>query len=54
MVVMLKRVPDSKIRLNKMATYSTEKQQAEWNETIDKLLEKDPTRLRYWRRGEMK
>jgi hypothetical protein len=43
MVVMLKRVPDSKIRLNKMAPTVLEKQQAEWNETIDKLLEKDPT-----------
>ncbi len=56
MVVMLGRVPDSKIRLNKMAPGVIEKQQAEWDEKINKVIEKDPTQadLLENRRSEIK
>lgn len=42
MVVMLKRVPQSKIRMNEMAPSVAEKQQAKWDEEINQKITEDP------------
>lgn len=50
MVVMLKRVPQSKIRMNEMAPGIAQKLENEWDELISELIAEDPAQKEYLER----
>lgn len=47
MVVMLKRVPQSKFRMNEMAPGVAQKLQDEWDKEITELIKKDPSQSEF-------